>query len=307
MVAIQGVPVFAGEPVLADPAALRAKMRAPEVRVDVALAAGQGAATAWGCDLGYDYVKLNADYTSLIVQTADGQLAKDDRLTNYSPTFKRTLLVEALSYISRFAGTRCVVVFRGAAMTKPALAQAFCKDIELLRSCGLQPIVVHGHAPQNLVTLLNLDGGHAIGLSGNDGGLLRAKAGAIAVSPGVIEVLLGQHYVPVISPVALGEDGVAHPLEPDEAAAALAVALGVPKLILLADTAGILEHGELVTDLTAADLDRRAQQTGGIAPAAIRDALAGGVGRVHIIDGRTPHSLIAELFTDRGVGTLVTP
>ena len=232
----------------------------------------RASATAWGCDLGYDYVKLNADYTSLIVQTADGQLAKDDRLTNYSPTFKRTLLVEALSYISRFAGTRCVVVFRGAAMTKPALAQAFCKDIELLRSCGLQPIVVHGHAPQNLVTLLNLDGGHAIGLSGNDGGLLRAKGGAITVSPGVVEVLLGQQYVPVISPVALGDDGAAHPLEPDAAAAALAVALGVPKLILLADTAGILEHGELVTELHAADLDR-AQETGGIAPAAIRDAL----------------------------------
>ena len=126
------------------------------------------------------------------------------------------------------------------------------------------------------------------------------------MSPGVVEVLLGQQYVPVISPVALGDDGAAHPLEPDAAAAALAVALGVPKLILLADTAGILEHGELVTDLHAADLDR-AQQTGGIAPAAIRDALAGGVGRVHVIDGRTPHSLIAELFTDRGVGTLVTP
>ena len=304
MVAIQGVPVFAGEPVLSDPAALRAKMRAPEVRVDVALAAGKGCATAWGCDLGYDYVKLNADYTSLIVQTADGQLAKDDRLTNYSPTFKRTLLVEALSYISRFAGTRCVVVFRGAAMTKPALAQAFCKDIELLRSCGLQPIVVHGHAPQNLVRLLELEGAKAIGLSA---GVLRTEASGITVDKGGIEALLGQSYVPVVAPTARGGDGAAHPLEPDAAAAALAVALGVPKLILLADTAGILEHGELVTDLTAADIERRAQETGGIAPAAIREALAGGVGRVHVIDGRTPHTLIAELFTDRGVGTLVTP
>jgi len=292
--------------VLADPPALRAKMRAPEVRVEVALAAGPGAATAWGCDLGYDYVKLNADYTSLIVQTPDGGLAKDDRLTNYSPSFKRTLLVEALSYISRFAGTRCVVCFRGAAMTKPALAQAFCKDIELLRSCGLAPIVVHGHEPQNLVTLLNLDGGHAIGLSGHDAGLLRIKQGAVTVSPGVAEVLLGQGYVPVISPVALGDDGAAHPIDPDAAAAALAVALGVPKLILLGDAQGILEHGELVTDLHVPDLDR-AQETGGIGKDAIRTALAGGVGRVHVIDGRTPHTLIAELFTDRGVGTLVTP
>jgi glutamate N-acetyltransferase / amino-acid N-acetyltransferase/acetylglutamate kinase len=300
-VAIQGVPVFAGEPVLADPPALRAKMRAPEVRIDVTLAAGEGAATAWGCDLGYDYVKLNADYTSLIVQTADGQLAKDDRLTNYSPTFKRTLLVEALSYISRFAGTRCVVVFRGAAMAKPALAQAFCKDIELLRSCGLQPIVVHGHAPQNLVRLLELEGAKAIGLSA---GVLRTQGALVAVDRGAIEALLGQSYVPVVAPTARGEDGMAHPIEPDAAAAALAVALGAPKLILLADGAGITEHGELVTDLTAAQL--AAQDMGGIAAQAIRDALAGGVGRVHVIDGRTPHSLIAELFTDRGVGTLVT-
>jgi len=305
-VVIQGVTVFAGEPVLADPPALRAKMRAPEVRVEAALAAGQAAATAWGCDLGYDYVKLNADYTSLIVQTKDGGLAKDDRLTNYSPSFKRTLLVEALSYISRFAGTRCVVCFRGAAMEKPALAQAFCKDIELLRSCGLAPIVVHGHAAQTLVTLLNLDGGHAIGLAGNDAGLLRVKQGTLTVNAGVAEVLLGQGYVPVIKPVALGDDGQPHAIDPDAAAAALAVALGVPKLILLGDAQGILEHGELVTDLHVPDLER-AQETGGIAKDAIRTALAGGVGRVHVIDGRTPHTLLAELFTDRGVGTLVTP
>jgi acetylglutamate kinase len=194
-------------------------------------------------------------------------------------------------------------VFRGAAMTKPALAQAFCKDIELLRSCGLQPIVVHGNAPQNLVRLLELEGAKAIGLSA---GVLSTRAGALTVDGGGVEALLGQNYVPVIAPIARGEDGGAHPVEPDTAAAALACALGVPKLILLADSQGILEHDELVTDLTTADL-HRAQDTGGIATEAIRAALAGGVGRVHVIDGRTPHSLIAELFTDRGVGTLVTP
>jgi acetylglutamate kinase len=304
-VAIQGTTVFAGEPVLADAQALRAKMRAPEVTIEVALAAGQGVATAWGCDLGYDYVKLNADYTSLIVQTADGQLAKDDRLTNYSPTFKRTLLVEALSYISRFAGTRCVIAYRGAAMAKPALAQAFCRDIELLRSCGLQPIVVHGDAPQNLVRLLELEGAKAIGLSA---GVLRTDKATVTVDTGALEALLGQSYVPVVAPTARGEDGAAHAIAPDAAAAAIAVALGVPKLILLADSQGITESGELIGDLTAADLVRRAgADTGGIAVASIIDALRGGVGRVHVIDGRTPHSLIAELFTDRGVGTLVTP
>ncbi len=347
-VAIQQHTVFAhGEPVLADPPALRAKMRAPEVRVDVELDAGTGAAIAWGCDLGYDYVKLNADYTSLIVQRADGQLAKDDRLTNYSPTFKRTLLVEALSYIARFSGTRCVVKYGGAAMTRPALAQSFCDDIKLLRSVGLQPIVVHGGGPEistmleklvspsrpefvdnvaacdvkyvemvlgqissHLVTLLNLDGGHAIGVSGKDGALLRAKrrtgsVGELAsVNAAMLEMFLGQGYVPVISPIALGDDGHSYNVDADIAAAEIACAIHAPKLIYLTDAAGILAQGELVTDLTASELEQKYD-----APMtrAIVAASRGGVGRVHVIDGRTPHSVIAELFTDRGVGTLVTP
>jgi glutamate N-acetyltransferase / amino-acid N-acetyltransferase/acetylglutamate kinase len=338
-VAIQGVVVFAGEePRLADAPALRAKMRAPEVRVDVALAAGDASATAWGCDLSYDYVKINADYTSLIVQTPDGALAKDDRLTRYSPSFKRTLLVEALSYIAKFAGTRCVVQYGGSGVRKASLEQAFCDDIKLLRSVGLQPIVVHGGGQLDaerlsggspdvkmiemvlgginaeLVTLLNLDGAHAIGVSGKDGALLRARrleghVGEVTrVNATVIEMLLGQSFVPVISPIALGDDGASYTIAAEAAAAAIAVALGAPKLIFLADVAGIIEHDELLTDLTAADIERRRSTLPReIDGAAILTALRGGVGRVHIIDGRTPHSLIAELFTDRGVGTLITP
>ncbi len=360
-VTIQGVPVYAGEPVLTDPPALRAKMRAPEVKVDVLLTGGSAEATAWGCDLGYDYVKLNADYTSLIVQTADGGLAKDDRLTNYSPTFKRKLIVEALSYISRFSGTRCVIKLGGGAIAKPALEQAFCDDIKLLRSVGLQPIVIHGgtaeitrtlqqmgHPPaefvdgvrvtspsdlkvvdmvlgsinSHLVTLLNLDGAHALGISGKDGALLRAKkkvspggrdlglVGDITqVNGGVIEMLLGQGYVPVISPIALGDDGQSYNVSADEVAAKLAQTLKAQKLIYLTELPGILEHGELVTDLTIADLERKVPEADGswrVKLTAMIEALRGGVGRVHVIDGRTPHNLIAELFTDRGVGTLVT-
>lgn len=361
-VTIQGITVFArGEPALTDAPALRAKMRAPEVRIEVELAAGQGAATAWGCDLGYDYVKLNADYSSLIVQTADGGLAKDDRLTNYSPSFKRKLIVEALSYITRFTGTRCVIKFGGSGLAKPALEQAFCDDIKLLRSVGLQPIVVHGGSAEvtrtleklghptpefvdgvrvtspselqvvdmalgginsHLVSLLNLDGAHALGLSGKDGALLRAKqkkspsgrdlglVGDITnVNSAVIEMLLGQGYVPVISPIALGDDGQSYNVSADEAASAIAVALKAQKLVYMIDEPGITEHGELVTDLTSADLERKlATVSGGMSVklSAMIDALRGGVGRVHVIDGRTPHNLIAELFTDRGVGTLVT-
>jgi acetylglutamate kinase len=362
-VVIQGVPVFAnGEPVLTDAPALRSKMRAPEVRVDVDLAVGSAAATAWGCDLGYDYVKLNADYTSLIVQTADGGLAKDDRLTNYSPSFKRKLIVEALSYISKFSGTRCVIKFGGSATAKPALEQAFCDDIKLLRSVGLQPIVVHGGGPEitrtieklghpvsefidgvrvtspsdlkvvdmvlgsinsHLVTLLNLDGGHALGISGKDGALLRAKkmghvhgrdpglVGEItSVNAAVIEMLLGQGYVPVISPIALGADGQSYNVSADAAAAKIAIALKAQKLIYLTDAAGIVEHGELVTDLHVSDLERKLGDTDGKTRVRLQsmiEALQSGVGRVHVIDGRTPHSVVAELFTDRGVGTLVTP
>jgi acetylglutamate kinase len=310
-VVIQGTTVFArGEPAPFDPPALRAKMRAPEVRVEVALDAGDAAATAWGCDLGYDYVKLNADYTSLIVQTPDGQLAKDDRLTNYSPKFKRTLLVEALSYISRFAGTRCVIEYTGG---KPALEQAFCEDIKLLRSVGLSPIVVHAgnrDAADHMVSLLNLDGGHAIGISGKDGGMLRASAAGVAVTGAVIEMLLGQGYVPIVTPVALGEDGQTAMIPGDTAAAEIAITLAAPKLIFLADAAGLLEKGELINDMTVSELAQRVA-AGTVESrtdtAAISRALAGGVGRVHVIDGRTPHAVIAELFTDRGVGTLVTP
>lgn len=361
-VAVQGVAVYAGEPVLTDPPALRAKMRAPEVRVEVALQGGVASATAWGCDLGYDYVKLNADYTSLIVQTADGGLAKDDRLTNYSPSFKRKLIVEALSYISRFSGTRCVIKLGGGAIAKPALEQAFCDDIKLLRSVGLQPIVVHGgsaeitrtlekmgHPPSefvegvrvtspsdlkvvdmvlgsinsHLVTLLNLDGAHALGISGKDGALLRAKrkhasggrdlglVGEVSqVNGGVVEMLLNQGYVPVISPIALGDDGQGYNVSADEVAGKIAQVVKAQKLIYLTELPGILEHGELVTDLTSADLERKLPDADGswrIKLAAMIAALRGGVGRVHVIDGRTPHNLIAELFTDRGVGTLVTP
>jgi acetylglutamate kinase len=360
-VSIQGVPVYAGEPVLTDPPALRAKMRAPEVKVEVILAGGSASATAWGCDLGYDYVKLNADYTSLIVQTADGGLAKDDRLTNYSPSFKRKLIVEALSYISRFSGTRCVIKLGGGAIAKPALEQAFCDDIKLLRSVGLQPIVIHGgtaeitrtleqmgHPPaefvdgvrvtspsdlkvvdmvlgsinSHLVTLLNLDGAHALGISGKDGALLRAKkkispsgrdlglvGDVTQVNGGVVEMLLGQGYVPVISPIALGDDGQSYNVSADEVAAKIAQTLKAQKLIYLTELPGILEHGELVTDLTIADLERKVPEADGswrVKLTSMIEALRGGVGRVHVIDGRTPHNLIAELFTDRGVGTLVT-
>jgi acetylglutamate kinase len=312
-VAMQGVVVFDSGPVQVDATGLRARLRAPEVAIEVALGMGDARAVAWGCDLGYDYVKLNADYTSLIVQRADGQLAKDDRLTNYSPSFKRALLVEALAYISKFANTRCVIALAGGAM-KPALVQAFCGEVALLRSVGLVPIVVHGGGrdeADHAVALLAGNGARAIGISGKDGSLLRATAsGQFArVDASVLEMVLAQGYVPIVSPLALDDGGRSHALPVATVAAELAIALGSPKLIFVADAAGVVERGELVGELALAELTARlaaAELVCPIAPEPIARALDAGVGRVHVIDGRTPHAVIAELFTDRGVGTLIT-
>ncbi|MDP9000088.1 MAG: bifunctional glutamate N-acetyltransferase/amino-acid acetyltransferase ArgJ [Myxococcota bacterium] len=361
---VQGTCVFAdGAPTGADPTALRAKMREPHVTIEVTLAEGNARATAWGCDLSYDYVKINADYTSLTHASADGTVARDDRLTNFSPGFKRALLVEALSYISRFTNTRAVVKYGGAAMVKDSLKASFANDINLLRSAGLLPIVVHGGGPEithtmeqlghgksefvdgvrvtgrddvkvvemvltgkintELVSLLNQSSAHAVGVSGKDASLLRARklvgeggrdlgmvGEVIHVNHDLLDVLLEKKYVPVVSPVGLGEDGEGYNINADAAAAEIAIALRAEKLIYLTDVPGILENGELVSEISASELTRKISDgtiKGGmvVKTKSVLRAIEGGVASVHIIDGRTPHSLIAELFTDRGVGTLV--
>jgi acetylglutamate kinase len=359
---VQGACVYTdGAPAEIDPLALRAKMREPHVTIDVKLVEGSAAAVAWGCDLSYDYVKINADYTSLTHASPDGTVARDDRLTNYSPGFKRALLVEALSYIRKFTSTRAVVKYGGAAMVKDSLKASFANN--LLRSAGLLPIVVHGGGPEithtmeqlghgksvfvdgvritgredvkvvemvltgkintELVTLLNQSSAHAVGVSGKDAGLLRAKklvgeggrdlgmVGEITqVNHELLEVLLDKKYVPVVSPVGMGDDGEGYNINADAAAAEIAIALRAEKLIYLTDVPGILEKGELVSEMTAGELRRKMEQgiiQGGMVAKAksVLRAIEGGVTSVHILDGRTPHSVIAELFTDRGVGTLV--
>jgi acetylglutamate kinase len=363
-VTLQGTVVFSdGGPTAADPLALRAKMRQPQVVIDVAFKDGEASATAWGCDLSYDYVKINADYTSLTSASPEGTVAKDDRLTNYTPSFKRALLVEALSYIARFAGTRAVVKYGGAAMVKDSLKASFAADVNLLKSAGLAPIVVHGGGPEitqtleklggkrsefvdgiritdahdvkvvemvltgrintELVSLLNQRNAHSVGLSGKDAGLLRARkllgdagrdlgmVGEITqVNHELLETLLAKGYVPVISPVGLGEDGEGYNINADAAAAEIAIAVHAEKLIYLTDVPGILENDELISEIGARALEEKIAKgivRGGMVAKAksVLRAIAGGVQSVHIIDGRTPHSLVAELFTDRGVGTLV--
>jgi acetylglutamate kinase len=361
-VTIQGTVVYDQAPVAFDRAALKARLREPEVTIAVDLRCGTAPGKAYGCDLSYDYVKLNADYTSVLFEAPDGGVRKDDRLGNYSPAFKRALLVQALGYMSRFRGTRCVIKYGGAAMARDGLKRAFCDDVLLLHSVGLQPIVVHGggadlaHAQgklggqvevadgirvtpaselrvmemmltgsinTELVTILNRGDAHAVGLSGKDAALLRAKklvrddgrdlgqvGELVEVNKGFLESLIGQQYIPVISPVGLGTGGESYHLNADVVAAGIARALGADKLMYLADVPGIVEAGELVTDLTPATLRGKLDAgvitngTAGTAAAALA-ALAGGVRAVHLIDGRIPHNIIAELFTDTGVGTIV--
>jgi acetylglutamate kinase len=359
-VAIQGMAVYDATPLAFDRALLKARLREPEVKVDVDVRAGHGDGKAYGCDLSYDYVKLNADYTSVLFEAPDGGVRRDDRFGNYSPAFKRALLVQALSYMSRFRGTRCVIKYGGAALARDALKREFCDDVLLLHSVGMSPVVVHGGGPDlahaldklghaelvdgirvtpaselrvvemmtgsintELVTILNRGGAHAVGLSGKDAALLRAKklvrgdgrdlgqvGELVEVNKGFLTSLLDAHYIPVISPVGLGADGNSYHIDADVVAAGIARALGADKLMFLADVPGLLEGGELVTDLVPATLRGKLDAgvvTGGMAikATAALHALAGGVRAVHVIDGRIPHNIIAELFTDTGVGTII--
>ncbi|WP_394844349.1 bifunctional glutamate N-acetyltransferase/amino-acid acetyltransferase ArgJ [Pendulispora brunnea] len=363
-VRIQGVTVYRAGDIFEQRELLKAKMREPEVLIEVDLAAGKESGVAWGCDLSYDYVKINADYTSLIVETPSGGVAKDDRFSNYSPAFKVSLLVEALRYIESFKGQRCVVKYGGAAMTKESLKHSFCQDILLLRAVGLRPIVVHGGGPDitralerhgsgtpefidgmrvtsaadlkvvemvltgsintELVTLLNRNGASAVGLSGKDAALLKAKklvkpngpdlghvGELVEVNAGLLNLMLDQGYIPVISPVGLGNDGHSYNLNADIVAAGVAVATKAEKLIYLSDVAGILENGELLSELSASELRAKMQSgtvKGGMAvksESILKVLQSGATKNVHVIDGRTPHSIIAELFTEKGVGTIL--
>jgi len=365
-VLLQGTPVYGnGAPLEFDRDALKLRMREPRVHARVELADGDASATAWGCDLSYDYVKINADYSSLIVQKEDGGVAKDDHVANYSPAFKRTLLVEALKYIAAFSGQTAVIKYGGAAMVKDSLKAAFAEDVVLLKRVGLKPVVVHGGAQevnrtmerlgertefvdglrvtdaaslpvvemvlsgkvnQELVSLLNARDAAAVGLSGKDGQLIKARklvhesgrdlghvGEVVEVNKDFLRMLLKSSYVPVISPIGLGEDGGGLSINADEVAAAVAVAVGARKLIYLTDVPGILESapdGQIIRQISGAELRKRLDAgaiTGGMRykALAILRALQGDVERIHVLDGRVPHTVIAELFTDSGVGTLV--
>ncbi len=360
---VQGVRVYGdGGPVPFDKEDLSARMRSAEITARMDLGVGKASARALGCDLTFDYVKINAEYYSgpSAASTGSGPLDGSRRAAGVN----RPVIVEALSYIRKFAGKRAVIKYGGAAMIDPALKRSFAEEMVLLQSAGLRPVIVHGGGPEitktlekmgrksefadgqritgaeevrvvemvltgrintEIVGLINSLGGNAIGLSGKDGRLLVASklapapgkpdlgfVGEIdAVNADLLDMFLERGYMPVISPVGFGLDGSSYNINADVAAGEIASACGAERLIFLTDVAGILDDkGNLLTEIKAADLESRLGKSikGGmhVKARAVLDALSGGVRAVHIVDGRAPHSVVAELFTDRGVGTLVT-
>jgi acetylglutamate kinase len=275
------------------------------------------------------------------------------------------ILVEALPYIRQFHGTTVVVKFGGNAMVDEELLQTFADDIVLLHSLGIHTVVVHGGGPQigdvmerfgkeprfrdglrvtdaetleiagmvlvgkvtrQIVSAINVHGPLAVGLSGEDGGLIEAAVRDPAlgyvgdvkrVNTQIIERLLAEELIPVVS--TIGADlpaGQAYNINADTAAGAIAAELGVEKIIYLSDVPGLLRDVDdpesLISRLSADELHQLLDDealTGGMIPkiTACLDALDAGVRSAHLLDGRTRHVLLLELFTDAGIGTMIVP
>ncbi len=282
------------------------------------------------------------------------------------------VLTEALPYIQRFAGKTFVIKYGGNAMVDDALKTSFARDVVLMKLVGMNPVVVHGGGPQigrllervgkestfveglrvtdretmdivemvlgglvnkEIVSLLNQQGGSAVGLTGKDGGLIRAKklmvtrdspemkapeiidighVGEVtAIDTAVVDMLVGGDFIPVIAPIGVGSDGQSYNINADTVAAKIASVLQAEKIILLTNTAGVLDRNEeVVTGVSAKDIDRLIAEGaihGGMLPKVrcALDAVQSGVGSAHIIDGRVAHAVLLEIFTDEGVGTLI--
>jgi acetylglutamate kinase len=272
-------------------------------------------------------------------------------------------LLEALPYIRDFHGKTIVIKYGGAAMEDRALREDFARDVVLLKYVGLNPIVVHGGGPEitdymdrlgltvefvdglrvsnqatvevakmvligkvnkDIVLRLGRHGQRAVGLSGDDGLLFRAKrqtapGGQDIGFVGRIEQVdvdvinhVAEDYIPVVASVGADREGVSHNINADEAAGAVAGALGAYKLMFLTDVEGWLrdpaDPTSIVSEASAAEVKEALPSVGGgMRPKlqACVDAIAGGVTFSHIVDGRLPHSLLLELFTDAGIGTKI--
>lgn len=293
-------------------------------------------------------------------------------LTTESAQNVAHVLTEAMPYIRRFRGKTVVIKYGGNAMVDEALKSGFARDIVLMKLVGINPVVVHGGGPQigrllekigkksefvqgmrvtdpetmdvvemvlggkvnkEIVSLITHHGGRAVGLTGKDGDLIRARKLKIeqyapeldateiidlghvgeveSIDAAVVDMLVGGDFIPVIAPIGVGADGCSYNINADLVAGRMAEVLKAEKLILLTNTAGLLDRqGALLTGLKASDVDKLiANGTihGGMLPkiACAMSAVNSGVKAAHIIDGRLAHAVLVELFTDEGVGTLI--
>lgn len=283
------------------------------------------------------------------------------------------VLTEALPYIQRFTGKTIVIKYGGNAMESEELKNSFARDIVLMKTVGINPVVVHGGGPQigdllkrlniqsefiegmrvtdaqtmdvvemvlggqvnkDIVNLINQAGGSAIGLTGKDAGLIKARrlkvtrrtpgmdtpeiidighVGEVeSVNVNLINALVSDDYIPVIAPIGVGQDGASYNINADLVAGKVAEALRAEKLMLLTNIAGLMDkQGNVLTGLTTAQVDALIEDGtiyGGMLPK-IRcalDAVQGGVGSAIIVDGRVPNAVLLEIFTNTGVGTLIT-
>jgi acetylglutamate kinase len=286
-----------------------------------------------------------------------------------APRDKAEILAQALPYIRKFHGKTMVIKYGGNAMTDPELQADFAEDIVLLKLVGINPVVVHGGGPQieqalnrlgkkgefiqgmrvtdaetmevvewvlagevqqDIVGFIHKAGGKAVGLTGRDGGLIRAKklrmvdtqdpskehdvgqvGDIVEIEPSVVRALLEDHFIPVVSPIGFGEENESYNINADVVAGKLASVLKAEKLVLLTNTPGVLDKsGKLLTDLSAAEIDRLFADgtiSGGMLPkiSGALDAAKSGVNAVHIIDGRVPHSMLLEILTEQAYGTMI--
>jgi acetylglutamate kinase len=291
------------------------------------------------------------------------------RLEQIAPRDKAELLTQALPYIRKFHGKTLVIKYGGNAMTDPALQADFAEDIVLLKLVGMNPVVVHGGGPQidealakigkkgtfiqgmrvtdeetmevvewvlggevqqDIVGLINAVGGKAVGLTGRDGGLIRARklkikdrddpskehdvglVGEItSIDPSVVKALQDDQFIPVISPIGFGEHNESYNINADVVAGKLAEVLKAEKLVLLTNTPGVLNKaGDLLTDLSAREIDALFADgtiSGGMLPkiSSALEAARSGVHAVHIIDGRVPHAMLLEILSEQPYGTMI--
>ncbi|MDZ7922487.1 MAG: acetylglutamate kinase [Marinagarivorans sp.] len=283
------------------------------------------------------------------------------------------VLTEALPYIQRFTNKTIVVKFGGNAMIDEDLQNSFARDVVLMKLVGMNPIVVHGGGPQigdllkklniessfvdgmrvtdsatmdvvemvlggsvnkQIVNLINNNGGHAIGVTGKDGRLIRARkltatrqtpdmkapeiidigqVGEVeSIDRSVIDLLTQGDFIPVIAPIGVGSDGSSYNINADLVAGKIAEVMQAEKLMLLTNVSGLLDKsGNILTGLSTRRVDELIEDGtiyGGMLPKiqCALDAVKAGVASAHIIDGRVPHAVLLEIFTNAGVGTLIT-